>query len=168
MSFPPRRVVTGHDQHGRAIVTSDRVVDNGVIRRPGHRSFVLWTTEKVPVEHDSAPDSADLGTIDRTLPTGTVFRVVEYAPGVTPARHQTDSIDYAIVISGEIDLVLDDEIVHLHAGDTLIQRATAHDWINHCEAPCVIAFCLIGAVPQVNGAVQPSDDQLVETTVPPQ
>ncbi len=148
MSFPPRRVVTGHDDQGRATVTSDRLVENAVVRRPGHRSFVLWATECVPAPSDGAGDPSELDTTDRSLAEGTVFRIVEYGPGVTPARHQTDSIDYAIVLSGEIDLVLDDQTVHLRAGDTLVQRATAHDWVNNGELPCVIAFCLVGAVPR--------------------
>ncbi len=151
MTFPPRRIVTGHDDQGRAIVTSDDVVDNGISRRPGHRSFVLWATDKVPAEHDGTEDPSDLLTTNRSLDEGTIFRVVEYAPGVTPAPHQTHSIDYAVVVSGEIDLVLDGQTVHLRAGDTLIQRATAHDWLNLGDVPCVIAFCLIGALPQPGG-----------------
>jgi quercetin dioxygenase-like cupin family protein len=146
MSFPPRRVVTGNDDQGRATVTSDQVVDNAVVRRSGHRSFVLWATDRVPADVSGDEDPSDLGTTDRSLAEGTVFRLVEYGPGVTPARHQTNSVDYAIVISGEIDLVLDDQTVHLRAGDTLVQRATAHDWVNDGDVPCVIAFCLVGAI----------------------
>ncbi len=145
MNFPPRRVVTGHDPQGRAVITSDRVVDNQVVRRAGHRSFVLWMTDEVPAHDLDGPDPAELTTLDRSVPEGTVFRIVEYGPGVSPARHRTDSIDYAVVLSGEIDLVLDGQTVHLQAGDTLVQRATAHDWANNGEQPCVIAFCLVGA-----------------------
>ena len=145
MSFPPRRVVTGHDETGRAVVTSDELVDNGVSRRPGHRSFVLWTTDKVPAEA-SAEAPLDLTTLNRSLANGTVFRIVEYAPGVAPARHQTDSVDYAVVLSGEIELVLDGTTVRLSAGDTVIQRATVHDWVNNSDRPCVMVFCLIGAM----------------------
>ena len=146
MSFPPRRVVTGNDELGRATVTSDQVLENGVSRRPGHKSFVLWTTEQVPANVDSV-DQPHLTTLDRSLTNGTVFRLAEYGPGVRSARHRTDSIDYAVVISGEIDLVLDNETVHLVAGDTLVQRATEHDWVNNGDTPCVVAFCLIGAMP---------------------
>ena len=63
------------------------------------------------------------------------------------APHRTDSVDFAVVLSGEIDLVLDGREVRLRAGDTLIQRGTAHDWVNRGERPCVIAFCLVGARP---------------------
>jgi quercetin dioxygenase-like cupin family protein len=76
-----------------------------------------------------------------------VFRVIEYAPGVTPRNHRTDSIDYAVVLSGEIDMELDDQLVHLGAGDVLVQRGTIHNWVNRSNAPCVIAFVLIDAKP---------------------
>jgi quercetin dioxygenase-like cupin family protein len=76
-----------------------------------------------------------------------VFRVIEYAPGVAPRNHRTNSIDYAVVLSGEIDMTLDDEMVHLKAGDVLVQRGTIHDWINRGDKPCVIAFVLIDAKP---------------------
>jgi quercetin dioxygenase-like cupin family protein len=78
---------------------------------------------------------------------GSVFRVVYYGPGVTPRNHRTDSIDYAVVISGEIDMVLDDTTVHLSAGDVLVQRGTIHNWVNNSKEPCVIAFSLLGAKP---------------------
>ena len=146
MSFPPRRVVTGHDARGRAIVASDEPAQNGISRRPGHRSFVLWATETVPAD-PSAPDPANAPITERSLAEGTIFRIVEYGPSVTPARHQTNSIDYGVVLAGEIDLVLDDQVVHLRAGDTFVQRGTVHDWVNQGEDPCIIAFCLVGTAP---------------------
>jgi quercetin dioxygenase-like cupin family protein len=89
-----------------------------------------------------------------TLSNGTVFRVVEFAPGGAPRVHRTDSIDYAVVISGEIDMELDDSVVHVKAGDVLVQRGTIHNWVNRGSAPCVIAFVLIDAKPvEVGGKV---------------
>ena len=73
--------------------------------------------------------------------------MIEYAPGVTPRNHRTDSIDYAIVLSGEIDMELDDHVVTLRAGDVLVQRGTIHNWVNKSTAPCVVAFVLIDAKP---------------------
>jgi quercetin dioxygenase-like cupin family protein len=70
---------------------------------------------------------------------------------VTPRNHRTDSIDYAVVISGEIDLELDGTIVHLKQSDVLVQRGTVHTWINRGAAPCVIAFALIAAEPVRRG-----------------
>jgi len=83
-----------------------------------------------------------------------VFRILELAPGVSPRNHRTDSIDYAVVMSGEVDMVLDDTTVPLKAGDVLVQRGTIHSWINRGTVPCVIAFVLIAANPvSVGGKV---------------
>lgn len=88
------------------------------------------------------------------MKNGTVFRVCEFAPGVAPRNHSTDSIDYAVVMSGEIDMELDDSAVHLKAGDVLVQRGTIHNWVNSGTQPCVIAFILIDAKPvEVSGKV---------------
>src|SRR5207249_5969713 len=73
--------------------------------------------------------------------------LVEYGPGVAPRNHRTESIDYAVVLSGEIDMQLDGTEVHLRAGDVLVQRGTIHNWVNRGTQPCVIAFVLIAAKP---------------------
>jgi len=88
-----------------------------------------------------------LRQVGTTLKNGTVFRVVEFGPGVAPRNHRTDSIDYAVVLSGEIDMELTDSVVHLKAGDVLVQRGTIHNWVNPATQPCVIAFVLIDAKP---------------------
>jgi quercetin dioxygenase-like cupin family protein len=80
-----------------------------------------------------------------------VFRVVRFEPGVVPRNHRTDSIDYAVVLDGEIDMDLDGETVHLKAGDVLVQRGTIHNWINRGTKPCTIAFVLIDAKPVTAG-----------------
>ena len=59
-----------------------------------------------------------------------MFRVVEFGPGVSPRNHRTDTIDFAVVMMGEIDMELDDSVVHLKAGDVLVQRGTIHNWVN--------------------------------------
>jgi quercetin dioxygenase-like cupin family protein len=85
-------------------------------------------------------------------PNGTVFRVIEFSPGSAPRVHRTDSIDYAVVIAGEIDMELDDgKEVHLKAGDVLVQRGTIHNWVNRGTRPCVMAFVLIDAKPVTVG-----------------
>jgi quercetin dioxygenase-like cupin family protein len=76
-----------------------------------------------------------------------VFRIIEYGPGVAPRNHRTSTLDYAVVISGEIDMELDDGTVHLTAGDVLVQRGTIHNWVNNGTEPCVIVFVLIAAHP---------------------
>jgi quercetin dioxygenase-like cupin family protein len=87
-----------------------------------------------------------------------INRPAEFAPGVAPRVHRTDSIDYAVVMSGEIDMELDNSVVHLKAGDVLVQRGTIHNWVNRGTAPCVIAFILIDAKPvEVGGKVLHAD-----------
>jgi quercetin dioxygenase-like cupin family protein len=123
-----RRVVTDHDQQGRAVVAIDERCANVSSRRPGHQSCVAWT-------------GAD----------GTIFRIVQYEPGVAPRKHRTETIDYAVVMSGEIDMQLDDSVVHLRSGDVLVQQATLHDWVNRGREPCRIAFVLVPTKPLERG-----------------
>jgi quercetin dioxygenase-like cupin family protein len=106
---------------------------------------VIWTTDDVPVHLVEDGEDKGASEIGTTIKNGSVFRVVEYEPSVTPRNHRTDSIDYAVVMSGEIDMEMDDTVVHLKAGDVLVQRATMHNWVNNGTAPCVIAFVLISS-----------------------
>jgi quercetin dioxygenase-like cupin family protein len=141
---PPRRIVTERKADGRSVVSDDGLLSNARTLRAGHESFVVWTTESVPADLGDTTDGAERA-VGRSLPEGTVFRITTYGPGVESAPHETDSVDYAVVIAGEIDMVLDEQTVHLRAGDTVVQRGTRHDWRNNGSAPCVIAFCLVGA-----------------------
>jgi quercetin dioxygenase-like cupin family protein len=150
MSITIRRVVTGHDANGKAKVLIDEHVSNVVSTRPGAHSSVIWSSESLPVDNDGDHDPSHK-QIETTIPGGSVFRVVSYGPGVAPRNHRTDSIDYAVVISGEIDMDLDGEVVHLKAGDVLVQRGTVHNWVNNGNEPCVIAFALISAKPVTAG-----------------
>ena len=153
MAVQVRRVVTGHDAKGRAVVKIEEVSKNIISTRPGQTACVVWTTESFPVNNTGDADEG-LRKVGTTLKNGTVFRVVEFAPGVAPRNHRTDSIDYAVVVSGEIDMELDDSVVHLKAGDVLVQRGTIHNWVNRGTQPCVMAFILIDAKPvEVDGKV---------------
>ncbi len=154
MSLQIRRVVTGHDARGRANVEVDEIAKNVISNRPGASSCVVWSTKGFPVDNDgfNDPTAANFKT---TVEGGTVFRIVRYAPGVTPRNHRTDSIDYAVVISGEVDMELDDGVVaHLKQGDVLVQRGTIHNWVNRGTEACVIGFVLISAKP-VSAAGKP-------------
>ncbi|MEA2638831.1 MAG: hypothetical protein QOF51_225 [Chloroflexota bacterium] len=156
MALQVRRVVTGHDAQGRATIQIDEVSKNLVSNRPGATGCVIWTTATVPPNNDGNDDEG-LREVGTTLKGGTVFRVLELAPGVAPRNHRTDSIDYAVVISGEVDMELDDAVVHLRAGDVLVQRGTIHNWVNRGTEPCVIAFILIDAKPvEVGGKGLPA------------
>jgi quercetin dioxygenase-like cupin family protein len=151
MAIKVRRVITGHDASGRAVVKIDEVLKNVVANRPGASAAVIWTTDSIPADNSGDADAA-LKKVGTTLPGGTVFRVVEFSPGVAPRVHRTESIDYAVVVSGEIDMELEKgSEVHLKAGDVLVQRGTVHNWINRGKVPCVIAFALIDAKPAIAG-----------------
>jgi quercetin dioxygenase-like cupin family protein len=147
MSLNIRRVVTGHTADGRAKVEIDEIAKNVISNRPGASSCVVWSTKGFPVNNDGFADPT-AGSFKTTVEGGTVFRIVCYEPGVTPRNHRTDSIDYAVVISGEIEMELDDGVVaKLKAGDVLVQRGTIHNWVNRGSKVCVIAFVLISAKP---------------------
>ena len=152
MALKVRRVITGHDANGKAIVKIDEVVNNaqgGPARAPW--SAPIWTTERIPGRTTTARTTPATRQVGTTLPGGTILRVVEFSPGVQSRNHRTNSIDYAIIMSGEIDMEMDGTMIHLKAGDVLVQRGTIHNWINTGTAPCVIAFALIDAKPVTAG-----------------
>lgn len=149
-----RRVVTSHDANGKAVVAIDEISKDVVSFRAGATIANLWSTAGFPVDNSGVADGFKDGAKDiagTTRDGGTVFRIIEYGPGVTPRNHRTDSIDYAVVLSGEIDMELDDQLVTLRAGDVLVQRGTIHNWVNRYKVPCVIAFVLIDARPVEHG-----------------
>lgn len=143
-----RRVVTGHNICGKANVIIDDLVPNVTSGRPGHNAHVVWTTNELPVEFSQNNDDKGAQNIETTIENGSVFRIVEYAPGVSPRNHRTESIDYAVVMAGEINMGLGDgEKIHLKAGDVLVQRGTIHNWENLGTETCVIAFVLVSSKP---------------------
>lgn len=150
MSLNVRRVVTGHDGNGKPIVLFDEVCKNVRSGRERHHSCVVWSTGSFPTDNSGSEDGG-LRPVASTDPNGTVFRIVQYEPGVVPRNHRTDSIDYAVVISGEIDMELDGTTVRLKQGDVLVQRGTVHNWINRGTEPCVMAFALVAAEPVKTG-----------------
>ena len=167
-----RRVVTGHDESGKAIVVFDSNAANVHERAAGTGATHLWRTHSTPADNSGAEDTVTGDVPLAPPPGGSVFRVVEFAPvgdaaenmapdalareigahsaaGAAqrhPLTHRTDSIDYAIIMSGEIDMLLDEDDLHLKAGDIVVQRGTNHAWVNRSSEPCKIAFVLIDAV----------------------
>jgi hypothetical protein len=135
-----RRVVTGH-RNGRSVVTVDEMFTRTTSARAGHSDALIWTS---PVPSDNT-DPTDGNT--RTGAQASVFRIAKYNPGVAPRNHRTETIDYAVVMSGEIDMELDEGVVTLRQGDVLVQRGTMHNWVNRGTVPCVVAFILIQATP---------------------
>jgi naringenin degradation protein FdeH len=168
MPQPVRRVVTGHDASGKAIVLMDSAAPNQKVRQTGLVSTLLWVTDETPADISGDADRASREIGVPPPPNGSILRVVDFPPesaggtkldnaailremgvaaGNAPVRHahmhRTRSVDYAIVLSGEIDMLLDDTQVHLKAGDILVQQGTNHAWVNNGSAVCRIAFVLI-------------------------
>ncbi len=147
-----RRVVTGHNEAGNAIIQTDEVAQ-------GERFTLIWTTENFPVENTDPTDGGQR-EVGITLAGGTVFRVGEIGPGARSPMHRTNSVDYGIVLEGELDMELDGgEIAHLKAGDVVVQRGTNHAWINNGAQPCRMAWILIDAHPVKIG------DRVLEPTM---
>lgn len=142
-----RRVVTGHDAHNVAKVLIDGQATN---KRPGSASTLIWCTDETPADIAVGDGVEDMGA--RTLGTpppanGTRFTVNDIPPGNTPVMHRTETLDYVIVLSGEIDMELDDSTTKLKAGDIVIQRGTNHAWINRGTEVARVAFILLDAKP---------------------
>jgi naringenin degradation protein FdeH len=164
-----RRIVTGHDAHGKAIVRFDNPIQAKQRSPGGNGMTLLWATSEFPVDMAGTADRAQIQVGVPPSANGTIFRIVDFAPatanearvdhhqvllamGIDPATqgyarhantHRTRTIDYAIVLEGEIDMLLDDSEVHVKAGDVVVQQATNHAWVNNSGKPCRIAFILI-------------------------
>lgn len=163
---PVRRVVTGH-REGRAVVLFDSAAPNQKLRQAsGLVSTLVWVTDETPADISGSSDRAAREIGVPPPPNGSILRVVDFPPeraprsrqailaemGVGdhggarhPGMHRTRSVDYAIVLDGEIDMLLDEGEVHLAAGDVLVQQGTNHAWVNRGRIPCRIAFVLIDA-----------------------
>lgn len=146
MTIRVRRVVTDHDANGKAVVSADSIMDNVRTLRSGNTDSLLWVTDSSPAEIEGSEDPA-YRTMDIEPPAnGSIFRIVELKPHKEAYMHRTDTIDYAVVMSGECVMVLDDGVeVPMKTGDVLVQRATWHGWANRTDQPCQIAFILIGS-----------------------
>jgi quercetin dioxygenase-like cupin family protein len=149
--FPPiRRVVTGHDHDNVAKVIMDGAATNHKGGGSGAQSTLIWITEGAPAEMPVGEKVEDLGA--RILgtpppPNGTRFAVITFPPGNPGRMHRTETIDYVIVIQGELDMDMDDSTVTLKAGDVMVQRGTNHAWVNRGTEVARAAFVLIDAKP---------------------
>lgn len=161
-----RRVVTGH-AGGKSVVLYDGPAPNRKARQAtGLVSTLLWATDESPADISRGADRAQREIGVPPPANGSIFRMVEFPPGRKemsrdavleemgigsqgeakhPGMHRTRSIDYAVVLEGEIDMLLDDSEVHLAAGDVLVQQGTNHAWVNRGSKPCRMAFVLIDA-----------------------
>lgn len=142
---PVQRIVTGHDEQGRAVFRSEDVKPTRMIPS-GDASFLLiWTTATVPADNNDETDGRDRDA-GLTLNQGSVIRVVDMLPGKESPMHRTNSVDYGIVLQGEIELELEDGAKRkVRQGGIIIQRGTNHLWRNTSNKVCRIAFVLIEA-----------------------
>ena len=145
-----RRVVTGHDQNHVAKVIKDGLATNTRHSRPGSSSTLLWSTAEMPTAMPVGEDAEDMGA--RILGTppprnGSRFIIMEFQPGNEPRMHRTETLDYIVVLAGEIDMDMDDSTVKLKAGDIMVQRGTNHAWANRGTGPARLAIVLLDAQP---------------------
>jgi naringenin degradation protein FdeH len=154
--YPPiRRVVTGHDAAGVAKVLIDAPAANSKQPQPGLISTMMWCTDGAPATMPVGERPEDMGArILGTAPPakGTRFAVIDFPPGNHPHMHRTETIDYVIVIEGEIEMDMDASSVTLKAGDIMVQRGTNHAWANRSNSRARVAFVLIDAEPLGIGA----------------
>lgn len=154
---PVRRIVTGHDDGGRAVIRSCDLLPVEPIHSGDAAFSLVWTTASVPADNNDETDGR-LRDAGLTLHRGSVIRIVDMVPGGQSPFHRSSSIDYGIVLSGAVELELDDGVVTTaRAGDIIIQRGTVHLWRNpSLTEVCRIAFVLIEAAPVVvNGTPLP-------------
>lgn len=150
----PRRIVTGHDDAGVSVIVSDAEVPvSRELPQDGVAFHEVWVTAESPALIHAGAEDPTAGSITVPPPThGTRIRINEFLPGHLDERglqspvHRTESIDYGIVLEGEITLILDDSEVTAHAGDIVIQRGTDHAWANRGETIARVAFVLVGGV----------------------
>ena len=148
-NYPPiRRVVTGHDKNNVAKVITDAAATNSKYPQPGQVSTMMWCTDRMPCAMPAGESIEDMGA--RILgtpppPNGTRFAVIDFPPGNHPHMHRTETIDYVIVMEGEIEMDMDDSTVKLKAGDIMIQRGTNHAWANRSGKRARVAFVLVDA-----------------------
>jgi mannose-6-phosphate isomerase-like protein (cupin superfamily) len=178
---PVRRIVTGHDENGKSIFLSIGEPPQHHHRTQGAVQFVeLWSTSETPVPILPAepepnerlplripPDKG--GTIIRILDIhpGHLKQIAPRADGKHPGMHRTETIDYGIMIEGEITMLLDDSEVTLRPGDVLIQRGTDHGWENRSDTVTArIAFVLIDGYFAGSLAERFKDVELMHTTIP--
>jgi naringenin degradation protein FdeH len=149
---PVRRVITGHDARRKAKAIRDEIASN-ISTRPNAASTTIWCSDKVPV---SLPAEAgeDMGARrlnSGTPPNGTRLMVMDLFPGCRGAMHRTDTLDYVIVMEGEVEMQLDDSSVVLRAGDILVQQGTIHAWTNPTDRHARLAVVLVDAQPLGDG-----------------
>jgi mannose-6-phosphate isomerase-like protein (cupin superfamily) len=176
MIWRVRRVLTGHDSEGRSTFISDGLAPNVKEMKPTFPGLALtdlWETNAAPASNEGMADAAERPVRLEPPKNGTIVRIVEFPPDRTrpadsdsragfkaigaghaqdrhssdPMMHKTATVDYIIVLKGEIYAVMETGEKLLKAGDVLIQRGTMHSWSVRGDEPCVVAAILVSAKP---------------------
>lgn len=173
MAIPIRRVVTGHRADGGSAVLVDAPAGNVVERAAGNASTLLWVSDETPADAGRGDDRAARAIGVPPPDGGSLFRIIEIPPAARtgahpdnatmlanlgidrgivrgaaprhPAIHRTRTLDYVVVLEGEVDLLLDHDEVRLFAGDVVVQQATNHGWVNRGATTCRLAMVFIDA-----------------------
>jgi quercetin dioxygenase-like cupin family protein len=137
---PVRRLVTVDDPSGRSRAIADRPAPavHTDPARPGYSSTLIWYTDRTPARIDTSPLHASHR--ETPPPGGSVCRIVCFPPRTQFGKQTARTLDFCLVLEGEITLVLDLDEVQLKAGDTVVQRGTRHAWSNRSAKPCVVAI----------------------------
>ena len=142
---PVRRIVTIEDENGKEIAISDGPCPDVITdpARPGYSEARLWVTDQTPARIKGVTETLDMPQSYEPPPGGSVCRMVTFPPdGSTPQMQETETLDFCIVMEGEITLVLDTEEVQLREGDSVVQRGANHAWSNRSDQPCTLFFSL--------------------------
>ena len=158
MSLKIRRVVTGHDQNGRAVVAIDEIAKNVISRRPHHASCVIWSSGEFPTDNDGDEDGGTREVAHHRSEAAPCSAWSNTGRACAPRNHRTELIDYAVVMSARSTWTLTAPWC-TKAGDVLVQRGTIHNWNNRGTVPCVVAFVLVAAKP-VSGRKSLDGDEL--------
>ena len=172
MPFAVRRIVTAQNEEGRSFFAEDRICPHVVKRPNGNTVIELWSTDEHPADNSGYRDPGVPQKVLDTGRNGSLFHIVVYPPdseraaAIAEARvsgekisaryegkarhfgfHKTETLDYAVVLKGEIYALMDEGEVKMTEGDVLIQRGTAHAWSNRSDKPCSVLFAMIPAKP---------------------
>jgi naringenin degradation protein FdeH len=145
MAFRVRRIVTAHDAAGKSTVDRDEWVESVAGRfDPRVARYDPWWTASTPPDLHGLDPTMKTGTVT-PRPGGTIFRILEIPPGNDTTKHKTDTIDYYVILDGELYMTLDEGEVLCRKGDVIVQRSTNHGWDNRSGKPALFAEVLIDA-----------------------
>jgi quercetin dioxygenase-like cupin family protein len=146
--------VTGHDERGVAKALIDDVAANSKSSPTGIVSTLVWSSDATPARIAVGERAEDMGArILGTAPPsrGSRFAVIDFPPRTSGRMHRTDTIDYVMMVEGELEMLLDDSSVTIAKGDVMVQRGTNHEWRNNGDVPARAAFVLLDAEPLAIG-----------------